>query len=141
MNEKYLVSAGVDKVLVVWDYETGEKIARFGQQPNISAGLYLVHDRLISITIDGVIRAYDIGKGEMVRQFKIGDLGRQVDLGIEDRQAVQEIGAGSGGNGMVQWASGSGSSVTVSRPYDSCMIQLTRSAPQRLSWSLLDGSR
>jgi hypothetical protein len=114
MNDKYLMSAGVDKVLVVWDVETKEKIARFGQQPNISAGLHLVHDKLISITIDGVARAYDVGKGEMIRQFKISDLSKQVDSDTEERKAVQDIGAGSGGSGMVQWASGSGSTVTVS---------------------------
>jgi WD40 repeat protein len=114
MNDKYLVSAGVDRVLVVWDHETGERVARFGQQPNISAGLHLVHDKLISITIDGVVRAYDIGKGEMVRQFKISDLCKQVDLDSEDRKAVLDVGAGSGGSGMVQWASSSGSTVTVS---------------------------
>jgi len=113
MNDKYLVSAGVDKVLVVWDFETGEKIARFGQQPNISAGLHLVHDKLISITIDGVVRAYDIGLGEMIRQFKISDLSKLVDLGLDDRKAVQDVGGGSGGSGMIQWASGSGSTVTV----------------------------
>jgi hypothetical protein len=114
MNDKYLVSAGVDKVLVVWDFETGEKIARFGQQPNISAGLHLVQDKLISITIDGVVRTYDVDKGEMIRQFKISDLYKQLDLDTGDRKAVQDIGAGSGGSGMVQWASGSGSTVTVS---------------------------
>jgi WD40 repeat protein len=114
MNDQYLVSAGVDKVLVVWDVETGEKIARFGQQPNISAVLHLVHDKLISITIDGVVRAFDVGKGEMVRQFKISDLYKQLDLGTEDRKAVQDVGGGSGGSGMIQWASGSGTTVTVS---------------------------
>jgi WD40 repeat protein len=114
MNDKYLVSAGVDKVLMVWDHETGEKIARFGQQPNISAGLHLVHNKLISITIDGVVRSYDIGKGEMIRQFKISDLYKQLDLDTDDRKAVQDVGGGSGGSGMVQWASGSGSTVTVS---------------------------
>jgi pyrimidine and pyridine-specific 5'-nucleotidase len=114
MNDKYLVSAGVDKVLVIWDFETGEKIARFGQQPNISAGLHLVQENLVSITIDGVVRAYDIGRGEMIRQSKISDLGRQVDLGVDDRKAVQDVGGGSGGSGMIQWASGSGSTVTVS---------------------------
>jgi pyrimidine and pyridine-specific 5'-nucleotidase len=114
MNDKYLVSAGVDKVLVVWDVKTGEKIARFGQQPNISAGLHLIQDKLISITIDGVVRSYDIGRGEMIRQFKISDLFKQLDLDTEDRKAVQDVGGGSGGSGMVQWASGSGSTVAVS---------------------------
>jgi len=114
MNEKYLVSTGADKVLVVWDHESGEKVARFGQQPNISAGLHLVQDKLISITIDGVVRTYDIGLGEMVRQFKISDLSKQVGFDSEDRKAVQDVGGGSGGIGTVQWASGSGSTVTVS---------------------------
>jgi len=113
MNDKYLVSAGVDKVLVVWDHETGERVARFGQQPNISAGLYLAQDMLISITIDGLVRAYDIAKADFVRQFKISDLGKQVDSGVDDLEAVQDVGGGSGGINMVQWASGSGSTVTV----------------------------
>jgi WD40 repeat protein len=114
MNDKYLVSSGVDKVLVVWDHETGEKIARFGQQPNISAGLHLVQDRLISITIDGIVRAYDIGKGEMTRQFKISDLAKQASCGEAYRKSLSEVGGGAGGSGMVQWACGSGSTMTVS---------------------------
>jgi WD40 repeat protein len=114
MNDKYLVSSGVDKVLVVWNYETGEKIARFGQQPNISAGIHLVQDRLISITIDGIVRAYDVGKGELIRQFKISDLGKQVGCGDEDRKSLSEVGGGAGGSGMVQWACGSGSTMIVS---------------------------
>jgi len=113
MNSQYLVSAGADKVLVVWDIETGQRVARFGQQPNISAGLHLFHDSLISITIDGLVRAYDIGKGELVRQFKICELGKQVDLADDDRKAIQDIGGLMGGTSMVQWASGSGSMVTV----------------------------
>ena len=116
MNEKYLVSAGIDKVLVVWDYETGERFARFGQQPNISAGLHLAQDKLICITIDGLVRAYDIGKADLIRQFKISDLGKQVDSSVDDLEAVQDVGGGSGGINMVHWASGSGSTVTVSIP-------------------------
>jgi hypothetical protein len=118
MNDRHLVSSGVDKVLVVWNYETGAKIARFGQQPNISAGLHLVQDMLISITIDGIVRAYDIGKGEMIRQFKISDLSKQASCGDGDRKSWSEVGGGVGGSGMIQWACGSGSTMIVSTDYD-----------------------
>lgn len=101
---------------MVWDYETGERVARFGQQPNISAGLHLAQDKLVSITIDGLVRAYDIGKADFIRQFKINDLGKQVDSGVDDLEAVQDVGGGSGGINIVHWASGSGSTVTVSIP-------------------------
>lgn len=36
ISDKYIVSAGMDKALVVWSLETGKKIVRFGSQTNLS---------------------------------------------------------------------------------------------------------
>jgi pyrimidine and pyridine-specific 5'-nucleotidase len=114
MNEEYLVSAGVDKVLIIWDHDSGEKVARFGQQPNISAGIHLAHDMVIAMTIDGVVRAFAIREKEMVKQFRVADLSKQDGLSLSDRKALQEMGSGAGGSCAIQWATGDGPIVTVS---------------------------
>jgi WD40 repeat protein len=112
MNDRYLVSAGADKVLLVWDYETGERLAKFAQQPNLCAGLHLVHDNVISISIDGVVRTFDIGKKEMIKQCRIADLAKGC-LIEEAKEVVSEIGDGVG-KGTIKWVSGTGSILTVS---------------------------
>lgn len=106
LSDRYLVSAGADKVLVVWNYETGDKIIKFAQQPNLCAGLHLVHDKLISITIDGIIRTYDIAQKATVREFKLVDLemGRSLD-----RQVI----LAKMGDGAINWVSGTGPVLTV----------------------------
>lgn len=113
MNDRYLVSAGADKVLLVWDYETGERLAKVAQQPNLCAGLHLVHDKVISISIDGVVRTFDMGKKEMVKQFRIADLAKGCLLEAEAKEVVSEVGDGVG-KGTINWVSGTGSILTVS---------------------------
>lgn len=101
MNDQYLVSAGADKVIVVWDYETGEKITRFGQQTNICVGIHLVHDKIISLTVDGVIRCFDIAQRKMVAQYRLGDLCKNTSVG------------GLDSNASVLWVEGRGRHLTV----------------------------
>lgn len=102
MNDKYLVSAGADKVIVVWDYETGEKITRFGQQTNMCVGIHLVHDKIISVTVDGVIRCFDIAQRKMVAQYRLGDLCKNASV------------AGLDSNPSILWVEGGGRYLTVS---------------------------
>lgn len=74
MNSDYLVSAGQDKTIVVWEWRTGTKRVVFGQQTNLCLGVQLVDvDKVVAITIDGVIRTFDVTTREMLGQFKIPD--------------------------------------------------------------------
>ncbi|WVF68610.1 hypothetical protein IAT40_003380 [Kwoniella sp. CBS 6097] len=127
LNENYLVSAGADKALVGWSWKTGEKIVRFGQQTNICVGIQLIHDYIIAVTVDGVIRTFDIRRREMLAQFKISDLGRQ--LGKDGREGdwklkLKDVGGGLGGVGMINWFEGQGRSMTCA----------TREMIIRLTW-------
>ena len=73
LSSKYLVSAGADKALVCWDWRKGEKIVKFGQQTNLNIGVQIlrpastrgideVGERIVSVTIDGVVRVFSISK-------------------------------------------------------------------------------
>ncbi len=72
LSSKHLVSAGADKALVVWDWRTGTKIVRFGQQTTVNIGVQIVKsasggsegegERVVSVTIDGIVRVFSISE-------------------------------------------------------------------------------
>ena len=69
LSSKNLVSAGADKALVCWDWRAGTKIVRFGQQTTVSIGVQLISggtpeegERLVSVTIDGIVRVFSISE-------------------------------------------------------------------------------
>lgn len=101
MNDRYLVSAGAGKAIIIWDYELDQQVARFGQQPNICVGLHVVHDKVISVTIDGVIRTFDIRQRAMVGQYKLSQL-------------LRNAGHPEGDLGEVQWMQAKGCQLVVS---------------------------
>ena len=67
LSSKNLVSAGADKALVCWDWRAGTKIVRFGQQTTINIGVQIIAgdaetgERVVSVTIDGIVRVFSIG--------------------------------------------------------------------------------
>ncbi|KAJ7699242.1 hypothetical protein B0H17DRAFT_1328279 [Mycena rosella] len=82
LSAKNLVSAGADKALVCWDWRAGSKIVRFGQQTTINVGVQIVQstdraegERVVSVTIDGVVRVFSIQRREMISQFRLAELG------------------------------------------------------------------
>ena len=101
LSSKNLVSAGADKALVCWDWRTGQKIVRFGQQTTVNIGVQIIGgasadegERVVSVTIDGIVRVFsirkpcfckidlstlvhfvDLGRREMISQFKLAELG------------------------------------------------------------------
>ncbi|KAJ6618200.1 hypothetical protein B0H10DRAFT_2217966 [Mycena sp. CBHHK59/15] len=82
LSPKNLVSAGADKALVCWDWRAGSKIVRFGQQTTINVGVQIVQgtdpsegERVVSVTIDGVVRVFSIKRREMISQFRLAELG------------------------------------------------------------------
>ena len=103
LSSKNLVSAGADKALVCWDWRAGTKIVRFGQQTTVNIGVQIIGssgargedegERVVSVTIDGIVRVFSISKcmgfseicvigltqfierREMMSQFKLSELG------------------------------------------------------------------
>ena len=67
LSSKNLVSAGADKALVCWDWRAGTKIVRFGQQTTVNIGVQIIGggsaqegERVVSVTIDGIVRVFSI---------------------------------------------------------------------------------
>lgn len=97
LSRNNLVSAGADKALVCWDWRKGTKIVRFGQQTTVNIGVQLISsssstygdnydaqsktsngdgegERVVGVTIDGVVRVFSIKRREMISQFKLSEL-------------------------------------------------------------------
>ncbi|KAH7100036.1 hypothetical protein BKA62DRAFT_673090 [Auriculariales sp. MPI-PUGE-AT-0066] len=107
LSSKYCVSAGADKALVVWDWRAGTKVVRFGQQTNLNVGVQIVNaDRFASVTIDGIVRVFSIGRREMISQFKLSEMCAELGLG----RAPSCVGVGA--NNMLQWFAAKGSRMT-----------------------------
>ncbi|EJT99849.1 hypothetical protein DACRYDRAFT_117488 [Dacryopinax primogenitus] len=118
LNSTYLVSAGADKALVCWDWRAGTKIVRFGQQTNLNIGVQLLgEDRVVGVTVDGVVRTFSIPRREMLSQFRLSDLG--LNLLADGRLG----GVGQGQN-TLQWFAAKGRNMTCA----------TKSLILRLEW-------
>ncbi|EPQ30133.1 uncharacterized protein PFL1_02250 [Pseudozyma flocculosa PF-1] len=108
LNSDYLVSVGQDKAIVVWDWRAGNKVVRFGQQSNVSLGVSLVdHDKLVAVTVDGVIRCFSIRRKEMIGQFHLTKLG-EPSLALGSR-----LGDLASGSAMLEWFAAHGNTMTV----------------------------
>lgn len=132
LSSKNLVSAGADKALVCWDWRAGTKIVRFGQQTTINIGVQIISgdgggpddgERVVSVTIDGIVRVFSISecpmsgtilgyavdrlgthppieRREMMSQFKLSELG-----GSDPVLNAKLFNVGSAPNGMLQYVS------------------------------------
>ncbi|TXT10908.1 hypothetical protein VHUM_01659 [Vanrija humicola] len=98
INAEWLISVGSDKAIVVWDWRSGNKIVRFGQQTNVCAGMRLLDDFVLSATVDGVIRTFSIQKREMLGQFRLSDLAKRQP---EFADRLKDVGVGA--LGMLTW--------------------------------------
>lgn len=130
LSSKNLVSAGADKALVCWDWRAGTKIVRFGQQTTINIGVQIISggegggdegERVVSVTIDGIVRVFSISecffgglrlvgwwlmlcwcwsleRREMISQFKLSELG-----GSDPVLNAKLFNIGSAPNGMLQY--------------------------------------
>jgi pyrimidine and pyridine-specific 5'-nucleotidase len=54
---------------VCWDWRAGTKVVRFGQQTTVNIGVQLIRggsaeegERVVSVTIDGIVRVFSIRK-------------------------------------------------------------------------------
>ncbi|KAH9476093.1 F-box/WD repeat-containing protein 7 [Psilocybe cubensis] len=118
LSSKNLVSAGADKALVCWDWRAGTKIVRFGQQTTINIGVQLIAgdpgngandegERVVSVTIDGIVRVFSIKRREMISQFKLSELG-----GGDPVLNSKLFNVGSAPNNMLQWFAAKGTQMT-----------------------------
>ncbi|KAF8066612.1 hypothetical protein FPV67DRAFT_1495695 [Lyophyllum atratum] len=114
LSSKNLVSAGADKALVCWDWRAGTKIVRFGQQTTINIGVQLIAggnsdegERVVGVTIDGIVRVFSIKRREMISQFKLNELGAG-DAALSSRL----YNVGSAPNNMLQWFAAKGTQMT-----------------------------
>ncbi|KZV64245.1 hypothetical protein PENSPDRAFT_588714 [Peniophora sp. CONT] len=129
LSSTNLVSAGADKALVCWDWRAGSKIVRFGQQTTVSIGVQLVKsggeegERVVSVTIDGVVRVFSIKRREMISQFKLSELG-----GSDPIVNARLFNVGRAPNDMLQWFAARGSVMTCA----------TKSVILHLQWTEAD---
>ncbi|KAJ7621349.1 hypothetical protein FB45DRAFT_754291 [Roridomyces roridus] len=117
LSAKNLVSAGADKALVCWDWRAGSKIVRFGQQTTINVGVQIVQsgscldrnegERVVSVTIDGVVRVFSIQRREMISQFRLAELG-----GGDPVLSAKLWHVGKAPDNMLQWFAAKGSQMT-----------------------------
>ncbi|KAJ7068372.1 hypothetical protein C8F01DRAFT_978639 [Mycena amicta] len=131
LSSKNLVSAGADKALVCWDWRTGTKIVRFGQQTTVNVGVQLVQgtdpsegERVVSVTIDGVVRVFSIKRREMMSQFKLSELG-----GNDPVLSSKLWNVGRAPDNMLQWFAAKGTQMTCA----------TKSVIMHLQWQEGDG--
>ncbi|KDQ23405.1 hypothetical protein PLEOSDRAFT_1049697 [Pleurotus ostreatus PC15] len=114
LSSRTLVSAGADKALVCWDWRAGTKIVRFGQQTTVNVGVQLVGgsgkgdgERVVSVTIDGIVRVFAIDRREMISQFKLSELG-----GGDPVLSSKLWNVGRAPDNMLQWFAAKGSQIT-----------------------------
>ncbi|RDX41621.1 hypothetical protein OH76DRAFT_1489321 [Lentinus brumalis] len=117
LSSKNLVSAGADKALVCWDWRAGTKIVRFGQQTTVNIGVQIIGssgargedegERVVSVTIDGIVRVFSIKRREMMSQFKLSDLGAGDPV-----LSAKLMMVGRAPDNMLQWFAAKGTQMT-----------------------------
>ncbi|GJE92401.1 F-box and WD40 domain-containing protein [Phanerochaete sordida] len=114
LSSRNLVSAGADKALVCWDWRSGSKIVRFGQQTTVNIGVQIIGgasaeegERVVSVTIDGIVRVFSIRRREMVSQFKLAELG-----GSDPVLSAKLFNVGKAPDNMLQWFAAKGTQMT-----------------------------
>ncbi|EIW75530.1 hypothetical protein CONPUDRAFT_65952 [Coniophora puteana RWD-64-598 SS2] len=138
LSSRNLVSAGADKALVCWDWRAGTKIVRFGQQTTINIGVQIIAapegddprtgegERVVGVTIDGIVRVFSIKRREMVSQFKLSELG-----GNDPVLNARLYNVGAAPNNMLQWFAAKGTQMTCA----------TKSVILHLQWTEATATR
>ena len=132
LSSKNLVSAGADKALVCWDWRAGTKVVRFGQQTTVNIGVRIISggsseegERVVSVTLDGIVRVFSIrkysnlgvprgwtkrfqGRREMISQFKLSEL-----AGGDPTLNSKLFNVGKAPDNMLQWFAAHDTQMTV----------------------------
>lgn len=134
INDRWLATAGIDKTLIVWDWRSGDKTARW-TLPTTFARIYLLDHYVVSVDIDGTITVFSILEGDTVGHCKISELSSPHSTKVETSRITN---IGEGIRGQVNWIQGEGRFLTVT--LQSCLGQLlsrqcgTRDQIIRLAW-------
>ncbi|KAJ2918091.1 hypothetical protein MD484_g2321, partial [Candolleomyces efflorescens] len=99
LSSKNLVSAGADKALVCWDWRAGTKILVAGSEEE--------GERVVGVTIDGIVRVFSIKRREMVSQFRLSELG-----GGDPVLNAKLFNVGAAPNNQLQWFAAKGTQMT-----------------------------
>ena len=91
ITPNYVVSAGADKAIVCWDWRSGQKLVRFGQQTNLNIGVQVVDEEtVVGVTIDGIVRTFSIrelplcfARGEVLMGFDFREEGDDFAVQVE----------------------------------------------------------
>ncbi|TCD63314.1 hypothetical protein EIP91_005695 [Steccherinum ochraceum] len=133
LSSRNLVSAGADKALVCWDWRAGTKIVRFGQQTTVNIGVQIIGgaspeegERVVSVTIDGIVRVFSIRRREMISQFKLAELG-----GSDPVLNAKLFNVGKAPDNMLQWFAAKGTQMTCA----------TKSVILHLQWTEEDDAQ
>lgn len=133
LSSKNLVSAGADKALVCWDWRAGTKIVRFGQQTTVNIGVQIIRgataeegERVVSVTIDGIVRVFSIKRREMISQFRLSELG-----GGDPVLNAKLLNVGKAPDNMLQWFAAKGTQMSCA----------TKSIILHLQWTEEDEKR
>ncbi|KAF9116440.1 hypothetical protein BGX27_002472 [Mortierella sp. AM989] len=74
INEIYLVTAGFDQTVLVWNWSTGRKVASFRAHNEVILGVHLSNDTVYTFCIDATLRVFDIPSRTLLYQAKLFDV-------------------------------------------------------------------
>ncbi|KAG0029567.1 hypothetical protein BGZ81_003629 [Podila clonocystis] len=74
ISDRYLVTAGFDQTVLVWNWNTGRKIASFRAHNEVILSVHLTKNTVYSFCIDATLRAFDIPSRTLLHQVKLLDL-------------------------------------------------------------------
>ncbi|KAF9911027.1 hypothetical protein EC991_004899 [Linnemannia zychae] len=71
INESYLVTAGFDQTVLVWNWSTGRKVASFRAHNEVILGVHLLNKTVYTFCIDATLRVFDIPSRALLHQVKL----------------------------------------------------------------------
>ncbi|KAF9296960.1 hypothetical protein BGZ88_011522 [Linnemannia elongata] len=71
INESYLVTAGFDQTVLVWNWATGRKVASFRAHNEVILSVHLTKTTVYTFCIDATLRVFDIPSRTLLHQVKL----------------------------------------------------------------------
>ncbi|KAG0372648.1 hypothetical protein BGX24_012758 [Mortierella sp. AD032] len=80
INESYLVTAGFDQTVLVWNWSTGRKVASFRAHSEMILGVHLMKNTVYTFCIDATLRVFDVPSRTLLHQVKLLDVPQGTSL-------------------------------------------------------------
>ncbi|KAF9100132.1 hypothetical protein BGX29_006772 [Mortierella sp. GBA35] len=71
INESYLVTAGFDQTVLVWNWSTGRRVASFRAHNEVILGVHLMKNTVFTFCIDATLRVFDVPSRTLLHQVKL----------------------------------------------------------------------